>query len=81
METEKKTKGNRLMQKLQANLAGKSAGQVTVRATLTGPAAEMWRAIKIDSEGLGMDDLALMVALMDAGATSLRKVLKALPRG
>jgi hypothetical protein len=81
METEKKTKGNRLMQKIQANMAGKSAGQVTVRATLTGPAAEVWRAIKSDAEGLSMDDQTLMVALLDAGATPLRKVLKAIPRG
>lgn len=81
METEKKTKGNRLMQKLQVRLAGKSAPQITVRATLTGQASEMWGNLRRDAEGLGMDDPALLVALLDAGGPALRKVLKAIPRG
>lgn len=79
--TEQKTKANRLAGKIQAALAGKGAKQVTVRATLTGPAAEVWTAIKGDAEGLGMDDQALMAALLDAGGATLRKALKAIPRG
>lgn len=81
METEQKTKSSRLAQKIQATLAGKASKQVTVRATLTGQASEAWTAIKGDAEGLGMDDLALVVALLDAGGVTLRKALRAIPRG
>lgn len=80
-KVEEKTKENRLAKKIQAALAGKASAQVTVRATLTGPAAEVWAAIKKDSDGLGMDDQALMAALLDAGGAALRKALKAIPRG
>jgi hypothetical protein len=80
-KVEGKTKENRLAKKIQAALAGKASAQVTVRATLTGPAAEVWAAIKKDADGLGMDDQALMAALLDAGGAALRKALKAIPRG
>lgn len=76
-----KTKSNRLAQKIQAALAGKASGQVTVKATLTGPAAEVWTAIRKEADGLGMDDQALVAALLDAGGAALRKALKAIPRG
>lgn len=78
--TKTKTKANRLAQKIAAGLAGKAAAQVTVKATLTGPASEMWVEIRKDAEGLGMDDQALLVALLDAGGSALRKALKAIPR-
>ena len=77
---EQKTKENRLAKKIQAALAGKASAQVTVKATLTGPAAEVWAAIRNDAEGLGMDDQALLAALLDAGGAALRKALKAIPR-
>jgi hypothetical protein len=79
-ETEQKTRANRLAQKIQASLAGKASAQVTVRATLTGSAAEAWAAIKTDGKDLGMDDQALLAALLDAGGATLRKALKAIPR-
>ncbi len=75
-----KSKSNRLAQKIAASLAGKGAAQVTVKATLTGPASEMWVEIRKDAEGLGMDDQALLAALLDAGGATLRKALKAIPR-
>lgn len=77
---EQKTKTNRLMQKIQAGRAGKSSKPVTVRAALTGQAAETWAEIRKDAEGLDMDDQALLVALLDAGGASLRKALKGIPR-
>lgn len=80
VETQQKTRSNRLAQKIQASLAGKASAQVTVRATLTGPAAEVWAAIKADGKELGMDDQALLAALLDAGGVTLRKALKAIPR-
>jgi len=80
MSTEQTTKNSRLTKKLQAMLAGKSAPQVTVRVTLTGAASELWAALRKDAEGLGMDDPALLVALLDAGGPALRKALKNLPR-
>jgi hypothetical protein len=45
-KVEEKTKENRLAKKIQASLAGKASAQVTVKATLTGPAAEVWAAIR-----------------------------------
>ena len=79
-KVEQKTKANRLAQKIQAALAGKVSTQVTVRATLTGPAAEVWAAIRADGKELGMDEQALMVALLDAGGAALRKALKSIPK-
>lgn len=78
MET--KTKTNRLARRIQASLAGKSARQATVRATLTGPAAETWIELRLAAEDLEMDDRALLAALIDAGAFSLRKALSQIPR-
>lgn len=80
-KVEQKTKANRLAQKIQATLAGKASHQVTLKATLTGSAAEVWAAIREDGKDLGMDDQALLVALLDAGGATLRKALKAIPRG
>jgi len=77
----RQTKTNRLATKIQAALAGKASHQVTVKATLTGSAAEVWAAILNDAKGLEMDDKALLAALLDAGAATLRKALKAVPRG
>ena len=79
-QTGPKARTNRLAQKIQASLAGKASAQVTVKATLTGPAAEAWTAIRKDADGLGMTDKAILAALLDAGATALRKALKAVPR-
>jgi len=78
---EQKTRENRLAKKIQATLAGKASAQVTLKATLTGTAAEVWTAIRKDSDGLGMDDQALLAALLDAGGAALRKALKTIPRG
>ena len=80
MEAETKTRSNRLAKKIQLTLAGKASAQVTVKATLTGTAAETWLAIQKDAEGLGMDNKALIAALLDAGGATLRKALKAIPR-
>lgn len=80
MEAATKTKANRLAQKIAAGLAGKASAQVTVKATFTGAAADVWAAIRKDADGLGMDDQALLVALLDAGGATLRKALKAIPR-
>lgn len=80
-KTEQKTKENRLAKKIQATLAGKASAQVTVKVTLTGTAAEVWLAIQKDAEGLGMDNKAILAALLDAGGSALRKALKAIPRG
>lgn len=77
----RQTKTNRLAEKIQASLAGKASAQVTVKATLTGPVAEVWAAIKKDADGLGMDDQAILAALLDAGGVTLRQALKAIPRG
>ncbi len=84
MADEKKTrqtKTNRLAERIQTNLAGKASKPITVKAILTGTAAEVWVGIQRDSEGLGMNDQAILVALMDAGAVYLQKALKAIPRG
>ena len=80
MEAEQKTRSNRLAKKIQATLAGKASAQVTIKATLTGSAAEVWLAIQKDTEGLGMDNKAILAALLDAGGATLRKALKAIPR-
>ena len=80
MEAETKTRSNRLAKKIQLTLAGKASAQVTVKATLTGTAAETWLAIQKEAEGLGMDNKALIAALLDAGGATLRKALKAIPR-
>ncbi len=80
MSTENTTKHSRLAQKIQVRLAGKSAPQVTVRATLTGQSSELWRDLRNDAEGLGMDDPALLVALLDAGGPALRKALRNISR-
>jgi len=74
------SKTDRLAKKIQAALAGKVSGQTTVKATLTGTAAETWAAIQGDARGLGMDDQALLAALLDAGGATLRKALKTIPR-
>ena len=79
-KVEQKTKVNRLAQKIQAARAGKVSTQVTVRATLTGPVAELWKSMREEAKELGMDDAALMVALLDAGGAALRKALKSIPR-
>lgn len=80
-EAEPKTRSNRLAKKIAATLAGKASAQVTVKATLTGTAAEVWLAIQKDAEGLGMDNKAILAALLDAGGAALRKALKEIPRG
>jgi len=80
-KVEQKTKTNRLALKIQASLAGKASSQVTVKVTLTGTMAEVWLAIQKDAEGLGMDNKAILAALLDAGGANLRKALKAIPRG
>ena len=80
MEAETKTRSNRLAKKIQLTLAGKASAQVTVKATLTGTAAETWLAIQKEAEGLGMDNKALIAALLDAGGATLRKALKAITR-
>lgn len=80
-EAEPKTRSNRLAKKIAATLAGKASAQVTVKATLTGTAAEVWLAIQRDAEGLGMDNKAILAALLDAGGAALRKALKEIPRG
>ncbi|WP_005034645.1 hypothetical protein [Holophaga foetida] len=79
-EMEPKELTNRLAKKIAASLAGRSASQATVKVTLTGTAAETWLAIQKDAEGLGMDNKALLAALLDAGGANLRKALKAIPR-
>lgn len=79
-EGTKLTKADRLAKKIQATLAGKASGQVTVKATLTGTAAETWTAIQKDAAGLNMDDQAILAALLDAGGATLRKALKTIPR-
>jgi hypothetical protein len=76
----RQTKTNLLATKIQANLAGKASQQITVKATLTGTAAEVWAAIQRDGEGLGLDDKAILVALLDAGGVTLRKALREIPR-
>lgn len=78
--TEQKTKPNRLALRIQADLAGKASKPITVRAALTGQAAETWAEIRKDAEGLEMDDQALVVALLNAGEGALRKALRAIPR-
>jgi hypothetical protein len=72
----RKPKANRLADKIQAGLAGRAANPVVVRVSLVGQAAETWAELKKDAERLKMDDLALMVALLDAGSASLRKALR-----
>ena len=79
-EAEPKQRTNRLAKKIAANLAGKASHQVTVKVTLTGTAAEVWTAIQKDAEGLGMDNKAILVALLDAGGANLRKALKVISR-
>ena len=71
---------NRLAKKIQASLAGKASAQVTVKVTLTGTVAEVWLAILRDAEGLGMDNKAILAALLEAGGANLRKALKEIPR-
>jgi hypothetical protein len=75
-----KPRTNKLAKKIQASLAGKASSQVTVKVTLTGTAAEVWVAIQKDAEGLGMDNKALLAALLEAGGANLRKALKEVPR-
>jgi hypothetical protein len=79
-ESKARSKTDQLAKKIQASLAGKTSGQVTIKATLTGPAAEVWQAIKEDAKDLNMNDRELLVALLDAGAFTLRKALKSIPR-
>jgi hypothetical protein len=79
-EAEPKQRTNRLAKKIAASLAGKASRQVTVKVTLTGTAAEVWLAIVQDAEGLGMDNKAILAALLDAGGANLRKALKEIPR-
>lgn len=84
MADEKKTrqtKTNRLAERIQTNLAGKASKPITVKATLTGTAAEVWVGIQKEAEGLDMNDQALLAALLDAGGVYLQKALKAIPRG
>ncbi len=47
-KVEQKTNENRLAKKIQTSLAGKASAQVTVKATLTGPAAEVWVSDMVD---------------------------------
>jgi hypothetical protein len=77
----RQTKANLLATRIQATLAGKASQQITVKATLTGTAAEVWGAIRKDADGLEMDDKAILAALLDAGGATLRKALKEIPRG
>ena len=79
-EAEPKQRTNRLAKKIAATLAGKASAQVTVKVTLTGTAAEVWLAIQKDADGLGMDNKAILAALLDAGGAALRKALKEIPR-
>jgi hypothetical protein len=79
-EMEATTRTNRLAQRIQASLAGRASKQVTVRGTLTGPAAEMWAALREEGKALGMEDTAILAALLDAGGVTLRKALRAIPR-
>ena len=84
MADEKKTrqsKTNRLAERIQTSLAGKASKPITVKATLTGTAAEVWVGLQKEAEGLGMTDQALLAALLDAGGVYLQKALKAIPRG
>lgn len=76
MSNKTTTKSSRLARRIQAALAGRASRQVTVRATLTGPAADAWSELRLDGEGLGMGDQALLAALLDAGASSLRRALR-----
>jgi DNA polymerase III delta subunit len=79
-EAGQKPKTNKLAKRIQASLAGKASAQVTVKVTLTGTAAEVWLAIQKDAEGLGMDNKAILAALLDAGGANLRRALKEIPR-
>ena len=79
-EKVQKTRTNRLANMIQADLAGKAAKQVTVKAALTGAAAEMWAELREDATGLEMNDRALLVALLNAGYATLRKALRSIPR-
>jgi len=75
----KVTKADRLAAKIAANLSGASGGQITVRATLTGALADVWRSIKSEGDRIGLDDQGLVAALLDVGGSTLRQALKAVP--
>ncbi|MBP1626960.1 MAG: hypothetical protein H6Q00_1435 [Holophagaceae bacterium] len=76
----RQTRSSRLARQIEAQLAGRSSGQVTLKVTLTGPAAEHWRAIVVAAEGLHLDNRALVAALLEAGGTALRRALQVIPR-
>lgn len=77
---QKPTKAERLASQIASSLAGRAAGAVRIHARLTGPSADAWRAIRQASEGLDMDDTALLAALLQQGGTTLRAALKKVPR-
>lgn len=73
----KPTKAERLAEKIKKGLAGKTSNTASVKASLTGPAAEAWTLIKTEGDRLGMTETDLIVSLLDAGGKTLLDALRA----
>lgn len=71
----RQSQADRLAARIEASLQGRKAGSVRLTVSLTGPVAETWRGIRDASEGLGLDDAALLTLLLEQGGATLRVAL------
>ena len=75
------TKSERTVKRLAALLSGKASRTVTVKAKLTGTAADAWIMLREAGEGLTLTDDQLVAALVEYGARAACKALRDMPRG
>jgi len=69
-----------IQQRIKTALDGHASKRVTIKAPLSGPAAEAWDALREASEGLNFGDRELVVLLLMRAGTSLRSALRGMPR-
>lgn len=74
------TKVDRLAARITRDLEGRASGAITVRARLTGPAADAWRGLVKAATGLQLDSAGLLVLLLEEGSGTLRAALSKLGR-
>lgn len=72
----RKTRTERLAEKVAAALQGRASRVVRVSARLSGPTADAWTTLQASAQPLGLDDADLLALLVDHGFGPLSKALQ-----